>query len=95
MPGDCFDLANFDAEPTNLHLVVQTAEEFYRAVRTSARPVSCPIEPPPGLPLNGSGMNFSAVNSGLPSYPRAEALTSYANLPRHSRGDLRQLAVQN
>ena len=74
-----FDFFDFDPETANLDLIVEPAQVFDIAIGEESRQITGSVKTfaggfvPPGIsPLpNGSGMNFSAVNSGRLRYPLA------------------------
>ena len=65
-----FDLSEFDAETTHLHLEITAAHvlQLPRVVPPRQGPRSDTFDPPK-LP-NGSGRNRTEVNAGFPRYPR-------------------------
>ena len=78
------DLAQLDAETTDLHLLVQAAQVLHRAVRQPPHPVTRAVQPCAALRREGIGDEALRREGGAVQVPARHLRAADAQLPGHA-----------
>src|SRR5436305_3327842 len=78
-----FNLSQFDAIPTHLHLLIEPPQVLDLSLAAIASPVSCPVEPLSRLPAKVMHHEPLARQLRSPEISSSHTRPSHVNLPRY------------